>query len=105
MLVGGVRNSSCAGQSMTYVFISEAYISYGGGWEGLGVSKELLFIMVYISNIFLLIFYNFYMCFTSVLVHVSVFLCLLEQHERGPIRLVLLVIIGWLVTQFSQKWK
>ena len=40
LLVGGVRNSSCAGQSMTDVFISEAYISYGGGWEGLGVSKE-----------------------------------------------------------------
>ena len=28
---------------------------------------------------------------------------LLDQHQRGPIRLVLLVIIGWLVTQLSQK--
>ena len=28
---------------------------------------------------------------------------LLDRRQRGPIRSVLLVIIGWLVTQFSQK--
>ena len=27
----------------------------------------------------------------------------LDRHQPGPIRSVLLVIIGWLVTQFSQK--
>ena len=30
-------------------------------------------------------------------------LTLLNRRKRGPIRSVLLVIIGWLVTQFSQK--
>ena len=29
---------------------------------------------------------------------------LLDRHQWGPIRSVLLVIIGWLVMQFSQKW-
>ena len=28
---------------------------------------------------------------------------LLDRRQRGPIRSVLLAIIGWLVTQFSQK--
>ena len=28
---------------------------------------------------------------------------LLDRRQRGPIRSVLLVIIGWMVTQFSQK--
>ena len=29
---------------------------------------------------------------------------LLDRRQRGLIRSVLLVIIGWLVTQFSRKW-
>ena len=28
----------------------------------------------------------------------------LDRHQQGPTRSVLLVIIGWLVTHFSQKW-
>ena len=78
LLVGGMRGSSSADQIMTQVFISilEVYISFGGRCEVLGVSKESFFIIVYIPNIFLLIFCNFYMLFKFVLVHVSVFVCL-----------------------------
>ena len=46
-LVGEVRDSSSAGQSMTYVFILEAYNSLEGMLEGLGVSKESLLTIVY----------------------------------------------------------
>ena len=49
--MGRVRNSSSAGQSMTYVSILEAYNSFVGGWESLDVSKKS-FIIVYIPNIF-----------------------------------------------------
>ena len=51
-----MRDSSSAGQSVTYVSVLETYISFGGGWESLGVSKKALFIIVYISNIFSLNF-------------------------------------------------
>ena len=53
--MGGVRGSSSAGQSMTYVSILDAYISFEWGCEGLGVSKKLLFIIVYIPNIYVVI--------------------------------------------------
>ena len=76
LLVGGVRVLSSAGQSETYISILEAYIKFGGGWKGLGVSKKSLFVIVYISNIFLLIFCIFYMFFRFVLVYVLVFVCL-----------------------------
>ena len=45
--MGEVRDSSSAGQSMTYVFILEAYNSLEGMLEGLGVSKESLLTIVY----------------------------------------------------------
>ena len=38
--VGGVRDSSSAGQSLTYVSILEAYISFKGECNGLAVSKN-----------------------------------------------------------------
>ena len=50
-LMGRVRNSSSAGQSMIYVSILEAYNSFVGRWESLDVSKKS-FIIVYIPNIF-----------------------------------------------------
>ena len=49
------------------------YISFGGGCEGLGVSKKSLFIIVDIPDIFLLIICSFYVFFTFMLVCVSVF--------------------------------
>ena len=73
LLVGGLRDSSTAGQIMTYVL--EAFISFGAGWKGLGVSKEP--ILFYISKTFFLQFLKFfYMFFTFLLLHVSVFVCL-----------------------------
>ena len=36
--LGGVRDSLSAGQSLTYVSILEAYISFQGGCKGLAVS-------------------------------------------------------------------
>ena len=33
----------------------------------------------------------------------DIIISLLDWRQRGPIKAVLLVIIGWLVTQFSQK--
>ena len=41
----------------------------------MGVSIKSLFITVYTPNIFLLIFCNFYMFFTFVLVYLPVFAC------------------------------
>ena len=38
------------------------------------------------------------------LINLFSIILLLNRRQRGPIRSVLLVIIGWLVTQFSQKW-
>ena len=77
MLVGEVRGSSSAGQSMTYFFILEAYISFLKGWEGFGVSKESLFVIVYIPNIFLLVFVVC-TCFSRLCLHMCllcVFVC------------------------------
>ena len=70
--MGGVRGLFSVGQSVTYISILEAHIKFGGGWKGLSVSKKSLFIIIYISNIFLLIFCIFYMFFRFVLVHVLV---------------------------------
>lgn len=44
--------------------------------KGLGVSKEKLFIILYIQNIFLQFLKFFYMFFTFLLLQVSVFVCL-----------------------------
>ena len=44
---GRVRDSSSAGQSLTFVSILEAYISFEGGCEGVAVSKNYL--LLYIS--------------------------------------------------------
>ena len=49
VLVGRVRDSCSAGQTMTYVFL-HAYKSFVTGWEGLDVSKKS-FIIAY-PNIF-----------------------------------------------------
>ena len=73
--MGWVRGLFSVGQSVTYISILEAHIKFGGGWKGLSVSKKS-FIIVYISNIFLLIFCIFYMFFRFVLVYVLVFVCL-----------------------------
>ena len=77
LLVDRVRDSSSAGQSVTYIFILEANNRFEGGGEGLGVIRKWIFIIVYISNIFSLIFCNFYMFFRFVLVCMLVFVCLL----------------------------
>ena len=69
-------DSSSAGQSLTYVSILEAYISFEGRVQGSGCKWKSLFIIVYIPIIFLLIICNFYMFFTFVLVYVSLFVCL-----------------------------
>ena len=50
VLVGRVRDSCSAGQTMTYVFL-HAYKSFVTGWEGLDGSKKS-FIIAYIPNIF-----------------------------------------------------
>ena len=65
----GVRGLFSVGQSVTYISILEAHIKFGGGWQGLSISKKS-FIIVCISNIFLLIFCIFYMFFRFVLVYV-----------------------------------
>ena len=49
--MGGVRDSSSTGQSLTYVSILEAYISFEGGWKGLGVSKND-YLLLYISQLY-----------------------------------------------------
>ena len=59
LLVGWVRDSSCAGQRMACISILEACISFRGAWKGLCVSKKS-FIIVYIPNIF----YHFFVIFT-----------------------------------------
>ena len=38
--VGGVRDSSSSGQSLTYVSILEAYDYFEGGCKGLAVSRS-----------------------------------------------------------------
>ena len=48
---GGVRDSSSAGQRLTYVSILEAYITLEGGLEGLAVSKNN-YLLMYISQIY-----------------------------------------------------
>ena len=53
----------------------EAYINFRKWWESLGISKES-FITVYIQNKFSLIFCNFYMFFTFVIVQVPFSVCL-----------------------------
>ena len=72
--VGGVRDSSSAGQSLTYVSILEAQIRFEGGCEGLPVSKNH-YLLLYLS-LFLLIICNFYMFSMFVLVFVSLFVWL-----------------------------
>ena len=79
MLVGRMKDSSSAGQSMTYISVLEAYICFRGGWEVLGVSKKSVFIILYyciIPNIFSLIFCSFYVFLPFAFVYVSVFVCL-----------------------------
>ena len=49
--VGGVRDSSSAGQRLTYVSILEAYISFEGGLEGLAVNKNH-YLLLYIPQIY-----------------------------------------------------
>ena len=49
--VDGVRHSSSAGQSLIYVSILEAYISFEGWCEGLAVSKNY-YLLLYISQIY-----------------------------------------------------
>ena len=49
--VGGVMDSSSAGQGLTYVSILEAYISFEGGYKGLAVSKNH-FLLLYISQLY-----------------------------------------------------
>ena len=48
--VGWVRDSSCAGQSPSYVSILEAYISFEGGCKGLAVNKNH-YLLLYISQL------------------------------------------------------
>ena len=48
---GGVRDSSSAGQSLTFVSILEACISFEGGCEGVAVSKNH-YLLLYISQIY-----------------------------------------------------
>ena len=47
LLVGRVRDSSSAGQSVTYISILEANNRFGGGGEGLG-----LYYCIYLKYIF-----------------------------------------------------
>ena len=49
--VGGVGDSSSAGQSLTYVSIFGTYISFEGGRKGLAVSKNHD-LLLYISQLY-----------------------------------------------------
>ena len=49
--VGGVRDRSSAGQSLTYVSILEAYISFEGECKGLPVIKNH-YLLLYISQLY-----------------------------------------------------
>ena len=60
---------------MTYVSILEINISFWGGWQGLGVSKKSLLIIVYIP--IFNVFCNFYIFVRFVVLYVClcVFAC------------------------------
>ena len=73
LLVGGVRDLSSAGQSLTCISILEAYISFEGGCTVLAVSKNHYCIY---PKYILLIICNFYMFFTFVLAYACLFMCL-----------------------------
>ena len=60
MLVGRMKDSSSAGQSMTYISILEAYICFREEWEVLGVSMKSVFIILYYCIYPKYIFTNFF---------------------------------------------
>ena len=64
MLVGRMKDSSSAGQSMTYISILEAYICFREEWEVLGVSMKSVFIILYYCIYPKYIFTNFFVVFT-----------------------------------------
>ena len=75
--VGRVRDSSSAGQTMTYVSFWGACNSVVGGWEDLGCKEEILYYCIYPECNFLLMisnFYVFHVC-ACICVCLCVFVC------------------------------
>ena len=72
--VSGVRDSSSAGQGLTYVSILEAYISFEGGCKGLSVSKNH-YLLLYISQLHFYYLFVIFTCSSRLCLYMCLSLC------------------------------